>query len=178
YLHLKRQGREPAPTFEAALDLEAERIGEDWGFLWRYRDLGHYPRQLRPYLEPFGPGQLLIHTYDDLARDPLAVMRSTYAFLGVDPDFVPDVSARSNVGGVPHGWRGRLMGRRSPVRRAASVLVPARFRRRAGAYADSQALRREVMAPETRRRLTDAFRSEIEELGGLIDRDLTAWLEA
>lgn len=178
YQHLKRQGREPAPGFEAALELEERRISDGWGFLWRYRDLGHYPRQLRAYLERFGPERLLVHLYDDLLRDPRAVMRRTYQFLGVDPGFEPDVSARTNVGGVPRaGWRGRLLSRRSPVRRAASVFVPARLRRRAGALADRQGLRRETLDPESRRRLTEEFRGEILELGRLLERDTSAWLD-
>ena len=176
YLHLKRQGREPAHDFEAALALEPERIADEWGFLWRYRDLGHYPLQLRAYLDRFGSDRLLIHLYDDLVRDPVDVMRRTYAFLGVDPSFVPDVSARSNVGGVPRGWRGRLLGRGSPLRRGVSVLVPGRLRRWAGALADRQALTREAIAPDTRRSLTGEFRSEIEDLGSLLGRDLSAWL--
>ena len=176
YLHLKRQGREPAPDFEAALALEPERIADDWGFLWRYRDLGHYPPQLRAYLDHFDRDRLLIHLYDDLVREPLEVMRRTYAFLDVDPSFVPDVAARSNVGGVPRGWRGRLFGRGSPLRRGVATVVPARLRRRAGALADRQALTREAIAPETRRMLTEEFRSEIEELGELLGRDLGAWL--
>jgi hypothetical protein len=176
FLHLKRQGREPAPDFEAALALEPERIADNWAFLWRYRDLGHYPRQLSAYLDRFGSERLLVHLYDDLVQDPLEVMRRTYAFLGVDPSFAPDVSARTNVGGVPRGWRGRLFGRRSPLRRAASMVVPARLRRRAGALADRQALTREAIALDTRRRLTEEFRSEIDELGELLGRDLSAWL--
>jgi hypothetical protein len=177
YQHLKRQGREPAPSFEAALELEANRIRDGWGFLWRYRDLGHYARQLRAYRERFDAHQLLVHTYDDLVRDPLAVVQRTYRFLGVDDAFVPDLSARPNVGGVPKpGWRGRLLGRSSPLRRAAGRVLPAALRRRAGALADRQALRREVMSPATRSRLTDEFRNEILELGDLLERDLGVWL--
>lgn len=179
YQHLKRQGREPAPSFEAALALEEQRIADSWGFLWRYRDLGHYPRQLRVYLERFGPERLLVHLYDDLVRDPPAVVRRTYQFLGVDPGFEPDLFARPNVGGTPRaGWRGRLLSRGSPVRRAASVIVPARLRRCAGALADRQALQRESIDPESRRRLTEEFRAEILELGTLLDRDTSAWLAA
>lgn len=177
YLHLKRQGREPAPTFEAALERESARIADGWGFLWRYRDLGHYPGQLRAYLDRFGSEQLLVHLYDDLLRDPLGVMQRTYAFLGIDASFAPDVSGRTNVGGVPRrGWRGRLLGRASPVRRAVSTVVPARLRRRAGALADRQALQREAIPPATRQRLTDEFRDEIQELAELLGRDLGAWL--
>lgn len=177
FQHLKRQGREPAATFEEGLALEGERIRDGWGFLWRYRDLGHYPAQLRRYRDRFGDSRLLVHLYDDLVRDPLGVARRTYEFLGVDPSHVPDLSARPNVGGVPRaGWRGRLLGRSSPLRRAAGRALPARLRRRAGALADRQSLERARLDPATRRRLTAEFRPEIEELAGMLGRDLGAWL--
>ena len=177
YLHLKRQGREPAPSFESALELEQERIRDGWGFLWRYRDLGHYPAQVRRYLEVFGADRLLVHLFDDLVAEPLVVLRRTWEFLGVDSSFSPDLSARPNVGGVPRrGWRGRLLGRGSPVRRVAAAIVPSRWRRRAGAVADRHALQRETIASEIRRRLTTEFGPEIEELATLVGRDLRAWL--
>lgn len=177
YLHLKREGREPAPDFEAALGLEQQRIANDWGFLWRYRDLGFYGRQLRAYLDRFPREQLLVHLYDDLERDPAGMMRRTYEFLGVDPSFQPDVSARPNRGGVPRaGWRGVLLSRQNPARRVIAPLLPASVRSRARQAADSQALTRETMDPGLRRDLTDGFRSDIGELATLIGRDLGGWL--
>jgi hypothetical protein len=177
YAHLKRQGREPAGSFEDALALEQERIRNGWGFLWRYRDLGHYARQLRPYLDRFGAERLLVLRYDDLVANPLAVVQRTYAHLGVDPTFVPDLTMRPNVGGIPRpGWRGRLLGRQSPVRRLTGRLVPASMRRRLGAAADRQALRREKIDPDVRWRLTREFEAEIGVLGAMLDLDFSGWL--
>jgi hypothetical protein len=177
YLHLKRQGREPAPDFEAALRLEGERIADGWGFLWRYRDLGYYARQLRVYGDLFPRERMLVHLYDDLVGDPLGTMRRTYEFLGVDPSFQPDVSARPNKGGVPRsGLRGRLLSRRNPARRLIAPLVPSALRSRARRAADDRALQREAMDMVTRRRLTDEFRDDIEELASFLGRDLAAWL--
>jgi hypothetical protein len=177
FQHLRRQGREPAESFEEGLAREAERIRDGWGFLWRYRDLGHYPAQLRRYRERVPADRLLVHLYDDLVEDPLGVVQRTYRFLGVDSGFGPDLSARLNVGGVPRsGWRGQLLGRGSPLRRASGRLLPRRLRRRVGALADRQALERASLDPATRRSLTEEFRPEIEELAALLGRDLGAWL--
>jgi hypothetical protein len=177
YLHLKRQGREPAATFEEALRLEEGRIADEWGFLCRYRDLGYYGRQLRAYLDRFPRERILVHLYEDFARDPGGTVRRTYEFLGVDPTFEPDLSARPNQGGVPRaGWRGALLSRRNPARRLFAPLMPAPLRNKARKAADSRALTREAMDAATRRSLTDGFRPDIKQLESLIGRDLGPWL--
>jgi hypothetical protein len=178
YLHLKRDGREPAATFEDALALEAERRDAGWGFLWRYRDMGHYALQLRRYLDHFSSEQILIHLYEDFATSPADVMRTTFAFLGVDPSFRPALGHRPNQGGVPRaGWRRTLLSRAGPVRRLAAPLLPRRVRDRVRRSIDRRVLVHEPMSPITRRALTDEYRDEIRELGHLIGRDLSAWLD-
>jgi hypothetical protein len=177
YQHLKRQGREPAPDFEAALAAEAQRIREGWGFLWRYRDFGFYGRQLRRYAARFDRDRMLVHLHEDLEADAEATMRRTYEFLEVDPTFTPDLGARPNRGGVPRsGLRGALLSRRNPIRRLLAPAMPSGMRNRARSVADRQALSRERLDPVLRWRLTDEFREDIEELAGLLDRDLGAWL--
>jgi len=177
YQHLKRQAREPAPDFEAALVAEEQRIRDGWGFLWRYRDFGYYGRQLRRYADRFGGDQILVHLHEDLEAEPEETMRRTYEFLEVDPTFNPILGARPNRGGVPRpGWRGGLLSRRNPLRRMLAPVVPSRVRSRARRLADSQALSREILAPATRRQLTSDFRSDIRELAELLGRDLGGWL--
>ncbi|HEY7331584.1 MAG TPA: sulfotransferase [Candidatus Limnocylindria bacterium] len=177
YLHLKRQGREPAPDFGTALDLEAARIADGWGFLWRYREMGFYGVQLQRYVDRFPRGQLLVHLYDELVADPLAVLGRTYGFLGVDTMFAPDLSARPNRGGVPRrGWRGALLSRSSPLRRLVAAATPRSLRERAREAADRRVLVRERLDPAVRRRLTEEFSSDIEQLARILDRDLSAWL--
>jgi hypothetical protein len=179
YQHLKRQGREPAPTFEAALALEGDRIREGWGFLWRYRDLGYYGRQLQRYVDQVPRERLMVHLYEDFVSDPQATLRRTFEFIGVDPSFRPDLSVRPNRGGVPRpGWRGAVLSRRNPLRRMVAKVVPSRARRQARAAADRRALAREAIDPATRARLTDDFAEDIAALETLLQRDLGAWRAA
>lgn len=178
YLHLKRDGREPASSFEDALAMEAERSDAGWGFLWRYRDMGHYAEQLRRYLKVFPREQILIHLYEDFATSPADVMRTTFAFLGVDPSFQPALGLRPNQGGVPRGgWRRTLLSRAGPIRRLVAPMLPSRVRDRARRRIDRQALAHEPMSPITRRVLTAEYRDEILDLQVLVGRDFSAWLD-
>lgn len=62
---------------------------------------GEYGRILAGYLDVFPREQLLVLFTDELEREPGAVVRQTYEFLGVQPDFVPDnLGMRYRVGGT------------------------------------------------------------------------------
>jgi hypothetical protein len=102
-----------------------------------YVSTGEYGRILAPYFELFGPEQVLVCFSGDLDREPGAVMRRVWSFLGVDADFVPDnLGQRYRVGGERKraGWldmdrlQNALAGSR-PVRGAWRTL-PAGARRR------------------------------------------------
>ena len=89
YLHSLREAVE-----RRSVD-EAMRPGS------RYVDHGLYYQQLSRYFERFDLGRINVTLYDDLAADPSVVMRSLYAFLGVDEAFAVDVSTRHNAGAIP-----------------------------------------------------------------------------
>lgn len=181
YLHLVRNGTEPLPDFEAVL--AAERRGElGDGFPFRsYIDRGFYHRQLLRYLEAFGEERVRVYLYEDLGSRPLWVMRDAFAFLGVDPGFVPDVSLRRNVSGVPRSrLLDALLQRQSRLKNAAKTRLPAGARRRVAERLDrlktwNLASPRPVR-PETRRALVETYREDVMMLQGLIRRDLSGWL--
>ena len=56
------------------------------------RDLGLYAHHLKPYLERFPAGNILVIQFDAIRRDPDRVRRRTYEFLGVDPGYKPEGS--------------------------------------------------------------------------------------
>src|SRR5690606_19343056 len=89
YLNDVREGYEKRPFLTAIEeDLRAERKG--WGVSSLYVDLGRYCEQVRRYLNMF-PGQVLVLFFDEFIRVPLAALRQTFSFLGVDPAFADRV---------------------------------------------------------------------------------------
>ena len=179
YLHLKRDGREPAAGFAEALALEPQRIRDDWGFLWRYRDVGYYGRQLERYYALFPRERIRIYLHEDLRRDTPGVVRDAYAFIGVDQAFVPDTSVQFNPGGIPRSsLLGAAIGFRSPLRWLARRALPPIVLQRLKSQVGRQALARPRLDPLLRARLTDEFAEDIRLLASLIGRDLSHWLAA
>jgi hypothetical protein len=178
YLHLRRDRLEPCSSFADALARERKRIEDDWDWSFHYRALGFYNEQLARYAMLFPPGALHIELYEDLAADPAGVARRVFTFLGVDPEFVPDVRARLNPGGVPREGAGWRMATRydHPVRRALRPLLPHRLRLVLLARLRARSLERPTLDPDVRADLVAGYREDIERLQARLDRDLSAWL--
>jgi hypothetical protein len=178
FMHLRREGREPLTDFRAALAAEAGRIRDNWGFLWRYRDMGLYHAQLRRFYERFPREQIQVLLYDDFRADPAAALRSVFRFLEIDEGFVPDTSLEHNVSGIPVNrplydalWgKGRLG-------RAVEKLLPRAVLAEVRARTARRLLRREPLEPQLRVELIRDFREDVLRLQQLIGRDLSPWLE-
>jgi hypothetical protein len=145
-----------------------------------YRHSVRFAEQLERYFDVFGRDRVHVMLYDDLQRDGAAVVRGALEFLGVDP---------SIAAAPPRANESRRV--RSPlVQRlifAPKLLLPLapflrRFRvvramRTRMLELNSETRPRAPMDPALRRRLLDEFTPDIDRLGRLIGRDLSAWLE-
>jgi len=172
YLHMLRMGREKVTDFTRAVALEPHRIERRWGPDWHYCARSQYRRQVERYLAAFPPGAVKVCFYDDLRADPAGMVREIFAFLGVDPDFRPDVSRRYNDSiqawvscgrqrtGLIHRAKRRLLGRPEPGGRG-------------GRPPRGMAIPR--LEPDVRERLAARFDDDITWLERLTGRDLAAW---
>jgi hypothetical protein len=180
YLHVLREGREPAENFIQALDMEPSRIQEKWPILYRYVDAGRYAAQLDRYFQTFRPGQLRVYLYDDLRANPVAVTQDCFRFLDIDPTFVPDVSARYNQSGLPRSpfLYSLLRGPQSLkcVRRTARMYLSGSRLHTAYVRLKSRNLVKPAIPLEASHRLKAIFEPEISRLQNVIGQDLSRWL--
>jgi len=176
---LHRDAREPETEFARALQAEPRRIAAGWEPIWHYRAMGRYAEQLERFLAIFPREQLRIYLYDDFLATPLTVIQDIFAFIGVDPAFVPDTSARPNVSYVPkHHRLHRLLLRDGRAARLARIALPAGPRQKLKWAIVRRNLRRPELPNSLRRELIGSFAEEISRLERLLDRDLTAWRTA
>ena len=179
FAHMVRDGREETDDFRTALAREPVRIRNNWEPLWHYKNMGFYGAQLSRYFETFGKDQIRVYTYDDFGARPLNVIQDIFAFIGVDPGFVPDMSEKINVSTMPRsGQLQDMMMGKSRVRSALRSLVPAGARSRIRDFILQHNTKRLRLASDARRELTNEYRDDIGLLGRLIGRDLSHWLKA
>jgi len=176
YRHLVRDGRESL-SFEGGLAAEPGRTAANWHPIFHYKQRGFYYAQLRRFFELFSREQIAVYTYDEFKADPRALLKSMFAFLGINPDFRPDTSVRHNVSGVPrYRLLHAIIDRPSRAKDLAKRLLPAGAARlHAALMSRNIEVSEPKIARETERALREEYREDILQLESLIGRDLSAW---
>ena len=178
FLFVRREGREPIADFATALAQEESRIRDGWPLMWSYKRLGFYSEPVRLYLQAFDREHIRFYLYDDFQSDPKAMLKDVFGFLHVDEGFVPDMSVRHFISGIPksravHDW---MTGPKlwSPLYKA---LVPDKTRQQIRLSLRRLNLQSPPPIPEeVRSTLTAEYREDILKLQDLIDRDLSHWI--
>jgi hypothetical protein len=177
FTHLIRDGREPITDFAQALAAEKQRIEQNWGFLWRYQDLGFYFRQLKPYFDTFDPAQIKVYLYDDFCSNPWEIMLDIFEFLEVDKSFIPDMSDKPNISGIPRNQALQVfLNQPNPIKTALKPLIPTKFYQKAINKIMKYNLSKPSLEPKIREQLILVFKQDILQLQSLISRDLSNWL--
>jgi Sulfotransferase domain len=132
---------------------------------------GRYATHLQRFRAVFPDNQIRICLYDDYVSECERTVAELFAFLGVDPTVVVDVTSRHNVTTALR-WP-RVHRVLSPIGRAIAGAAPTRV---------STMLRRSMRAPlqlrlsiDERARVIELYADEITRLERLVNRDLSTW---
>lgn len=179
FRHCVKLGFEPLINFQEAFQEEDNRMRNNWGIEWYYRQKSLYYNQLKRYCDTFDRSQIKIYLTEDLAADPIAVLRDLFRFLNVDDSFVPEISSKFNVSrGIP---RNRVL--HSFLMRSRKIITPLRFIIPDSIWSLSiksfknRYFVTPVLEEKTRAELINYFKADILRLQDLIQRDLSGWLE-
>jgi hypothetical protein len=177
YLYMVRRGEEPLRDFEAALRAEEHRIHENWLPTWHYQRRGLYFAQLKRYYDLFDPQQIKVYLYEDLVTDAAGLLKDMCQFLDVDDTFVPKVSTRHNISGVPknEAWHHFLI-QPHPIKSLLRPLAPPAWRKQLSVRLRNRNLIKPPLPAAVRQQLLETYRDDIGQLETLIARDLSKWL--
>jgi hypothetical protein len=169
YMHLVRDGREEL-SFHEGLLAEEERIRRGYGFLWRYASSSLYTDRIASFIEVFGRDRVKILLFEDLVRSPHTVLRDLFGFLGVDPEFRPDLSRVYNRSGRPRSLLlARFLSKQNALARRATLRVPRGMRTRLSRFLlDRNTGPKEAIEARSAEFLRGYFRADVERLSKLI----------
>ena len=169
----RKMGFETEPDFEAAVALEDERWRSDRSMRFTYVRASLYHDGLAEFFRRFPRDRILVLPFEELAADTAGTMRRIHEFLGVDPEFVPDVGIRHNRSMLPKiGLVREAFGRPFRLRRFLQRNLPPRLVTQLGNV---------IMRPppgipsDVRARLLPRFVDDVRRLEDLLARDLAAW---
>ena len=190
-------GNEQLETFEEALAAEPERrqgqrirrAAHCVTGLY-YRDMARFSQQIDRYFQRFGRDNVKVIIFDDFAANTAAVYRDVLEFLGVDSRFQTTFDIVNPNKEVRLEWLQKLivnsgfslMLLKDQLTYLATThsLVPFRYRTRAvegviAVYTKYE--RRSPLTSELRRQLAHEFKSEIDKLSAVLNRDLSGWYQ-
>jgi hypothetical protein len=128
YMHLVREGRERLSFYDALMS-EEKRMANGWGDMWRYKESCLYSERVEKYIKVFNRKNVHIILFDDLKTNAACVLRKTFTFLGVDPDFRPDTSKVYNKTGMPRSrFIADLISKPSILKKIVRTTLPSSLR--------------------------------------------------
>lgn len=178
YVGRRRDGLETTATFEELVESEIsmDLVRDDAHAT--YLAGGMMSHYLCSYFDAFPAENIQIHFYEEFAGNTREVMASICRFLAVDEDFRFDVDRIYNASGgrIQNAAVGRIWASSLPLRKGLRPWLPKSLRdsmfRKVTAKTEKVPIK-----PETRRRLIDVYRDDIQKIQHLTGRDLSAWLK-
>lgn len=182
YTHLIRDNRETT-YFEKGLKLEKYRIEKGFEFIWHFKQVGRYYKQVDYYLKNFTNVKIIL--FEDLKSDSQKVVNETCEFLGVHTVKI-NSNKIYNKSGIPKkNWQtylyNNLVISDNTINKTIKKLLPESTIRLIGGKLTEKLfvnnLEKPQMKPETRKMLINYYRKDILKLQELINRDLTSWIK-
>lgn len=183
YRWMVNHGHEWVDSYEKALELEPARKGDPDFFSgnphtfydYLYFESGLYSSQLARYFDAFPPEQIKVILLDELKSRPVETVQEVYAFLGVDPAFVPEIKVHNKAEFRPwsirlHFWLSEAKYRYRNTRRGhlAEILMKQNL--------TLLKLKWPKMSSQMRQMLSDRYRDDILKTQEMTGKDLSAWL--
>jgi hypothetical protein len=162
--------------FHDELVADINRQPKGWGLSRLYLDHGYYYQQVKRYFDLFPREQILVLIFDELSKNPDAVMKKVYDFLGVSSDFKSQTDVIHNKAKIPVSGMARMIINQQTIIKIAGMLVPKKIRR----YVLSKLYTSKNLPefkPATKELLKQYYRDDIMATSQLIGRDLSNWLD-
>lgn len=161
YLHHVREGWEKL-SFDVALNAEKERRAANYAWGYNYVDIGLYSEKVKAYMDNFERVLLLLFEEDIVTGQATDKILD---FLNLEPFPEAPDDIHANVSGYPQSrWLHRLMTDQLVVRKIKNVVKATPLdttSKRVYRKVMEGNLRKEAMAPETRRILKEKFQDDV-----------------
>jgi hypothetical protein len=173
YNNLVRDGREEL-SFDKAIDEEENRISQNWDWMWAYKAGGLYTEGLKAFLANFS--QVKVVFSDELDENPQKVLVSIFEFLEVDKIQSVDSETRYSHSGKPkNAFIGALTNRNNKIiyglREFALKTIPRKYLEKVA----SKMFAKDQIDPQTRQKLQEYFKEDINELEKITQTNLKNW---
>lgn len=161
-------------TFMEALEMEPDRIAQNWGWDWHYHAVSCYARQVQRYFDTFGRDAVAVYLYDDFVKNPLEVIGSICRHIGVDPTFRPDMEKRGKVAYRPRSLNlDKALNWPGPIKDGLAKAGLGRLTRAVAARATKwNYVPARTIEPQLKKAVSRRFKQEVRDLSDLLGREV------
>jgi hypothetical protein len=176
YLMNLKLGKIAEKNLLKEIEADQNKKIKGWGVSHLYLEVGNYYEQVKRYYDQFPADHIKVILYDDYKKDPKAVMKDLFKFLNIDPDFSIDMSLRYNEAGMPRfGKLNYWLTQMGVYGLVKKIFSPALKEKIKGLIYTKQNI--PTITEAEKNWLQDYYRTDVQNLGRLLDRDLSAWTD-
>lgn len=163
-------------TFEESLEIENNRIRQNFNSFWFYKESGLYYDSVKAYIDVFS--KVKVFFFDDLKNNPNDFMKDIFKFLDVETSFVPNTQIIHNKTFiVKHKWI------RNIIFLKKQIFLKNKFEYKLPVFLSSIIRRlfystknKSKMNLKTKKYLINYYKDDVKKLSDLLNKDLNHWL--
>jgi hypothetical protein len=147
-----------------------------WGYTNLFIECGMYYQQVKFYLDIFGLKSVYVCFFDDLMLDTTFFVKNIFSFLNIEESFKPKSKVRKNRFAKPRNRLLRAIYTNTEFRKMGKKVIPDYMKE----YIVNVFLKKVVKPKLTDQEkvfLIDIYKSDIQKLEKLLNKDLSDWYE-
>ena len=180
FSHYKSYVRDTRESLDFEEAIKADMIERRREILsgYDYVGFGMYYKQVKAFLEHFSNAKVFI--YEDFRNDNMKVIKDIFRFLNVDDAFTPKIGLRYNAAGrVKLRWlHDFVFFKKSFIKNFLKPIIPYELEMKIRHKIIEKNAHQWEMNPETKKKLLSVYRDDIHRLQGLLNKDLSIWLNS
>jgi hypothetical protein len=178
YWHFKKNFNEPEEFLDTiSEETRTKRQKENWNIFYNYIDFGKYTNQVKAYQKNFK--HVKVFLYEDLKENPSILMNELCQFLEIDAITINEARRYNPSGRPKNNLFGNLwkINTKLKILKPIKKLLPYTLRKRLSNQIMERALEIQKLDLETRGKLKEIYREEINNLYTLLKREeIKDWL--
>ncbi|NOZ47017.1 MAG: sulfotransferase [Chlorobi bacterium] len=161
-------------SFKEALEKDIQKEKKGWGISELFIELGEYYKQVKRYYEVFPKENIGVFLFDELEKNPEAFYQSIFKFLNIS-FFNTNLNEIHNKAKVPKMKKLNKLVVNSGIKNLSKTILPEILfeKMKQKAFKENTDIK---LDKNTKNRLLDVYKTDIENTAGLINVDLSKWI--
>ena len=171
YFSLKFMGFDQNRSFDELLDSSEEQLTRNEFHIDSLLEAGFYSKHIKRFQKIFSKNQIKIIIFEEYVKNTVPTINSILSFLGIKESITFDVTPKGAYK-VPRNFASQKLMNNSTFRKAAKFVIPTVTRQKIGERFLVKESSRPPLKQNQRKRLTQIYQDDVENLSEILGRNL------